>query len=118
MTDIKYNLNFLLFSTSLLIILFCLLRHYCQQMLKDKKLRRMTLKRLTSIESVDKFTLERLAAFDGVQESHIYTSVKHIVFDVSYSPFYEVANGTYRAFNGKDISVNLAKMQFDTQWFN
>ncbi len=40
------------------------------------------------------------------------------MFDVSYSPFYEVRNGTYRAFNGRDISVNLAKMDFDSKWFN
>ncbi len=70
------NLNFLLISTSLFIILFCLLRLYCRKVFKDKKLQRMTMKKLSTIK-VDKFTLDRLAGFDGIQDAHIYTSVKN-----------------------------------------
>ena len=56
--------------------------------------------------------------YDGVKHSHIYVSVKNIVFDVSNSLFYEPNKGTYLYFNGHDISVNLAKMSFNVKYYN
>ena len=55
LSEIKYNLDFLLYSTSIVIILFFTLQHWCKKVWRQKKLESIALKKLTPIEKVEKF---------------------------------------------------------------
>eukprot|EP00825_Cyclidium_porcatum_P016883 TRINITY_DN1976_c0_g1_i14.p2 TRINITY_DN1976_c0_g1~~TRINITY_DN1976_c0_g1_i14.p2 ORF type:complete len:175 (+),score=34.62 TRINITY_DN1976_c0_g1_i14:173-697(+) len=62
-------------------------------------------------------SLDELHQNNGKNGSKIYIALKQNVYDVSNSQFYK-EGGSYAMFAGQEISVNLAKMDFNGSLFN